>query len=250
METVNNNNKKILVAALVLITGFGFVGCGPQKVQSGAAPVGSQTVDPSGKPLATCSHDVANISDLSVRSQTYQVGGIENSNWIRVKFDRFPSTFTDQNAAIIMWTKTMDISGNSLTPVQAPFFLEVPNGVGQFKQISQEMTSLSWSQLSAYATQNGISTSSAQTTLASITFVVKLDGAALSANILTATLYLSSSNTPSRWVESLIPKFYANPVDYNVSHATYMQNLHPLKYMLGGSWTTAQYLSEDQRFCF
>lgn len=250
-QTQTITTKRLLVAGLVIISGLSLISCGPQKVQSNVATTPQSNVassyDTSGRPVASCSHDIANLSDLSIRLETYSNNGVENTNWIRVKFDRFPSNFTSSSSAIAFWSRTVDSNGNNLPMTSAPFFLEVKNG-GVFSQISSEMTELTWANLMTIAGQNSVSTSSAQSALASISFVVKLDNAG-SASVMSAALYYSGS-AADRYVEALIPKFFANPTDYASNHPNTLVNLHPLKYMLGGSWTAEQFVSESQKYCF
>lgn len=246
MTTTN----KYLILTLAVIAGLGVVSCGPQKVTGSSSQNTSQSsvISTSNKPVASCSADVAGLSDLGVKLQTYSLSGIENTNWIRVKFTKFPTTF-DNASQIAFWAYTSDSNGNNSTPQQAQFYVESINSMNQATRLSNDISSVTWSDLKNMAGTAGISATSASVALSSITFVVKLEGSLNYSQVIMPTLYLTGT-TAGRYLSALIPKFYANPADYLASgKPNSLRALHPLQGMASGTWTADQYLAESLKNC-
>lgn len=243
MTTAN----KYLILALTVISGFGIISCGPQKMGNATSPStnGGGTVSAGNKPVLSCSADVANISDLGVKLQTYSMSGAENSAWIRVRFTRFPTSFnTDQ--IISFWAYSVDSVGTPSAMQQPKFYVEYINSSNQAVKLSNDLDSITWSDLRNMAGQAGITTTNAADTMSKLNFVVKFEGTLTYSQVVMPTLYLANG-TADRYISALIPKFYANPADYAIGKPAALQGLHPLK---GFSYSTSeQYLSQSITNC-
>jgi hypothetical protein len=244
-EVIMTFQNKVLILVLTAMAGFGTIGCGPQKLVNSGGSFSSTTMLDN-KPVANCSQDVAGLNDLSFRMQTYASGTTENFHWIRTKFTSFPTAF-DLQSAVVFWAYSVGIAGDSSTPLQAPFHLEVRNTDGSFTKVSNDMYEVTWSDLRNFAGQMGLPATSTAEVMSQMIFVVKLEGAGLTTSqVLMPTLYGEGSD-PDRYITGLIPKFFANPADYASGKAAVLQNLHPLKNLPGLS--AAQYLTEVSRIC-
>jgi len=243
MTTTN----KYLIITLAVIAGLGVISCGPQKVGNSATTPLAQNVNGGigNKPAASCGADVSNLSDLGVKVQTYTMSNVENPSWVRVRFTRFPSTF-DTASQIAFWAYSMDSVGTASALQQATFYVEYINGSNQAVKLSNDITSITWSDLRNYAGQAGISTTSVPTAMAQLNFVVKFEGTLTYSQVVMPTLHLSSGSA-DRYVSALIPKFYANPADYAVGKPAALQALHPLR---NYSFTSSeQYLAQSVVNC-
>jgi hypothetical protein len=243
-EVIMTFQNKVLILVLTAMVGFGTIACGPQKIGTGSGSFSSTNMIDN-KPVANCSQDVSGLSDLSFRMQTYTSGNNENFAWIRTKFTAFPSLVSLQSA-IVFWTYTVGIGGDSSVPLQAPFYLEIRGPDGVYTKISNDRTEITWSDLRNYAGQMGISVTNTADVLSRIILVVKLEGGLSTSQVMMPTLY-GEGTDPDRYISGLIPKFYANPADYAAGKAATLQALHPLKNLSGLS--AAQYLSEISRLC-
>lgn len=250
-ESVMTTTNKCLIICLTVISGFGIISCGPQKTGSATAASSSfssttGTIS-SNKAITSCSADVAGLSDLSVKLQTYSMSGAENSSWVRTRFTRFPSTF-DTASVISFWAYSVDSVGNSSALQQPTFYVEYINSSNQAVKLSNDITQISWSDLKNMLGQVGIDTTSVSTAMPQINFVVKFESSLSYSQVVMPTLYFSNGS-PDRYVSALIPKFYANPSDYAVGKAAALQALHPLKSMASGTWTAQQFLAQSQANC-
>lgn len=245
MNQITQNLKITLVAFLALTS---LVACSSGG-DSGSSPSPSP-VSPSSKALTSCSKDVAGQSDMGMNLQVYSSNGAQNTNVIRVRFNSFPSNFSNNSSAIVFWAYGTDSSGNYTSLTQVPFALELYDGAGGFKLISGYVYSLTWQQLAQVAANNGVGNSNAASALQSITFRVNVSNAATS-TILQASLYLggiAASGTPDRSLPALMPIFHANPSVYLEGHNQTLANMHPFK--ASPNLSETDYTNMGQKLCF
>ena len=242
--------KKIFITALIIVVGLVSIGCGPQSLTNQDSLASSQSAaladTVTGKAIANCSHDVANQTNLGVRLKI----AADNASLVHLKFDRFPTTYTGTSKGLIqIATTNVDSAGNKSTLKQVPFAFEASNGSGLFQTLSTSYTQANWSDIQSIATLNSISGKTANDIFSKLDLLVNLQDNSNTAKILTVFLYEDGGTSPTAQVEVLVPKFYANPADYNANHAEVLQLLHPLRYMLGCTWTNTDFQTESDRFC-
>lgn len=246
MTTTN----KYLIMSLAVISGFGIISCGPQKtatVTQASSSLSTAGAVVGNKAVSSCSADVAGLSDLGVKIQTYSTSGTENTAWVRTRFTRFPTNF-GTSAVVSFWSYSVDSVGNASAQQQPTFYVEYINASNQAVKLSNDITQISWSDLNNMLGQAGIDTTNVATAMNQINFVLKFEGSLSYSQVVMPTLYLLNGS-PDRYVSALIPKFYANPTDYAVGKAASLQALHPLKNMASGTWTAQQFLAQSQANC-
>ncbi|GIL18708.1 MAG: hypothetical protein BroJett040_24590 [Oligoflexia bacterium] len=248
------NSNMIQILALTAIAGLSLIGCGAQKVTNGSGSTdfasSAYMANYSGQPIARCSHDVANFPNLGVRMMATQINQQYSQNasfYFRLKFDRFVDGFNTADQAIQVWTTSVDSMGNRRPPQRINFQLERVVG-GAVQQASPyTYNDLTFSDMQSIGTANGFSVADGKDFFSTVSLLVFPDD---QAQILTVTVYQTDGSGPTSQVELLIPQFYANPTDYALNHPQVLQQLHPLRDMVGGAWTAAQYENEANRFCF
>ncbi len=256
--------NKILTLIVVALAMTSMVGCSSQSSNSSPGSTATTTsgnttsssnFNSSGQALTNCSHDIANISDLSMGLEVYSSGGVQNMNSIRVRFNAFPAAFVNAGSTIAFWAYGTDSSGSYTTMTEVPFTLEHYTGTGSFTSISSSMYTLTWQQLASIATTNGVSNSSAAVTLQNITFVIDLSSVSTS-TVLSAALYTNGMGTsaapasPDRYLQALIPSFLANPNNYILTHNSTLLGLHPFYANRNSGYTETQFSTLGSNLCF
>jgi hypothetical protein len=251
----NTFNKISLFVGLSLVAFLPYLACSSRQ---GNGPSGSSSPSSnpllygsSGQAIASCSKDPGTFTDLSVNLMTFATNGVQNTNYIRVKFNAMPSQFANANGYMAFFVWTVDGAGNPTTPQMAPFAIERYNGVGSFVTASTNMTYVSWPNLQQTAVSAGISASSVQTVASNLDYVIQLDSSNLSGmTVLQPTFYYSSTSSPDHYVSALIPNFYANPTVYAQGHSILQLQLHPFYGNMNSGYTETQFASMAQALCF
>jgi len=120
-ERMKQQTLKIGLAALAICV----TGCGSSNFTS---PSGSSStiLSSTSSAITSCSHDVSNQSNLSTRLMVYSDANGSRADLIRMKFDRFPTTFSNSDSdALELWTRTIDSNGNWGTWKQVSFYVEL-----------------------------------------------------------------------------------------------------------------------------
>jgi hypothetical protein len=243
--------KEIQILTLAILAFVALSGCGAQKFQTnnGGIITGNTNLSSTSPNAAAakCSHDVDNLSDLSIRLKVFEdpSSGVRN-DLIRVKFDRFPTYFTNDSDAIQLWTRTVDSAGNWGPWHKVAFYVERYNSSGILRT-PYKYTDITWGQLKQIADYFGMGTSlSAPEMFGSVVLLAQLDDASVS-KVLDVKIY-AGSNSPDTL--ALIPQFAANPKEYAKNHPSVLQALHPLQALASANYTEEQYAYEANQFCF
>ncbi len=168
------------------------------------------------------------------------------TDWIRVRFERFPSEFSNDNSsALQLWSRTIDSSGNWGAWYKVPFKIEYYTTMS-VSVTSVSYTDLTWAQMIQIADSFGIARANAQQAIASMVLRAELPDTSAS-KILTVKLYMSGSSPE---VTSLLPPFKANPREYAKDRPVALQNLHPLLSLTNANLSESQYQTSANQFCF
>lgn len=256
-EAFNSKNLLLLGLLAVLFTS-GVISCGPKTVantveNSGSNSFASTSVSTSTNTTnADCSRDVDNQSAIGITAMSAYTSyyNTYDSTRLHVRFDRFPSTFSNySNSALRFYGFTYDSSGNA-TAHQLNFSLETKSG-STFTALNGGAT---WSEISSAdlvtaANNAGISGTTAAAVLSSLKFNLVLDWTNL--DMITAVTYENNSASVTNRVDVLKPRFLANPTEYNnTGRPLVLQKLHPLYNYLSSGWTTSQYKSQTDTLCY
>jgi hypothetical protein len=245
-------HKRLLVLLLIGISGSGLLGCGAQKFQTATA-VGTtdqSSTSTAGKAAVNCSHDVDNLEDLSIRMRLFQDGsGTVRNDLVRIKFDRFPESFTNNDdAAIQVWTRTVDTNGNWGTYHKLSFYLEKYSSGGVMRT-PYKYTDITWKGLKEIAATFGMSSSlTAPEFFGGVVLLVELNDTSGVSKVITVKTYDDKASSPE--TTALIPTFLANPREYAKSHSAALQALHPLQALYNTAYTEDQFQYEANQFCF
>ena len=253
---MKSRQSQLSITALTLLSVFLISGCGAKTTDNGGTSASSVNLSagaalgttsiPTGQ--AICGQDVANLTDLGIHLKTHQdSSGILRSDLIVIKFDRIPSQLSDNSdSAFEVWTRTVDSMGNYGTYQQMSFFLETASGGAS---TPYSYTDLTWSQMQQIATYFGMTITTASQFFAQINVVAQVTDISTSTKLITPKVYDAlSSYSPQ--VTAIAPMYAANPNEFAQSNVAAVQALHPLQSQKSQSYSTAQFQTLSNQFCF
>ena len=265
------NATKLQIGFIAVIAFCGLLGCGPQKsgldssLDLGSTGNGQSTPGPdistmnvdqlSANGYALCSQDMNNDADVSVKiMQFYNSSSrLPNHNYVHIKFDRFPSTFsgTTSNPAFAVWASTVSAEGNETSAAPLKFGFEKMNGTNNFSPITEvNYTSATWGDMVALINHYSLTYTSGAAMMNNYSLVVDLSQYSNTPNLVIKVALYDSNLNLLKYVNGLSPVFKANPNIYRSGHPLALLNLHPLRTMLGSTWTEQQFVTESARNCF
>jgi hypothetical protein len=266
-----NNTTKLQIAFIAVIALTGLLGCGPQKSgeidSSNFSSTGNGNSDP-GPDISTmnvdqltangyslCSQDMNNDPDIGGRIMLFYNNSsrLPNHNYVHIKFDRFPNTFsgTSSNPSFAVWASTVSAEGNETTSAQLKFGFERINGTNNFTPISDlNYTGANWGDLVNLINRYQLPYTTGAAMMANYSIVVDLSQYSTTPNLVIKMALYDSNRNLLKYVNGLVPVFKANPNLYATNHPTTLLNLHPLRTMLGSTWTEQQFVTESARNCF
>jgi len=266
-----NNTTKLQIALIAVIAFCGLLGCGAQKsgldsnidlgstgngISDPGPDISTMNVDQlSANGYALCSQDMNNDADVGVQiMQFYNSSSrIPNHNYVHIKFNRFPTTFagSTDNPAFAVWASTVSAEGNETTAAPLKFGFEKINGTNSFSPITEvNYTSASWGDMVALINYYKLSYTTGAAMMNNYSLVVDLSQYSSTPNLVIKVALYNSNYALLKYVNGLVPVFKANPNTYASNHPTTLVNLHPLRTMLGSTWTEQQFVTESARNCF
>ncbi len=177
--------------------------------------------------------------------------GHVNPNFMRLRFTSMPTNF-ENNDHIFIELYLWGVSPSG-TIVQAPhpaqFRLEDPTNYaprsGYFGWDSGNNTNVGFNRQAIY-TASGTQSATSLTS-----FNILINGTTADYQVL-RVVHTDTSTNPAtqQYVDLLLPAFEANPNTYAGNHATVLNPLHPLYGRRTEGWTSAQYQTFTQPYCF
>jgi hypothetical protein len=258
------NSTKLQITLVAIFAFTGLMGCGPQK--SGMTSGSDNSASTSNPDLANktvaelnalgylaCTRDANNESDLLVRSMLYSdpFSGIVNHRYLRLKFERFPTNFTGTaaNPAFGVFASTMSSDGAETPATPLKFgFEKHTNGFQALGPMTYQ--GASWADMVNIINYYQLGYTAGDTMMNNVTLIVDLAGFETVENLVIKVATYDTGLTLVKQVNLLAPTFLANPNQYNATHPAAANNLHPLRYMTGTTWTQGQYVAQTQQFCF
>lgn len=243
------NTQTTLKAVLLLIILAMLTACGEQKASEDTTDYASRTPITTPNASATvlsCNQKTQNGLTAKVMTYTDSANQVRN-DYMNVKFTQMPASFeTDDYIQFFRWQA--NTSGQVYldpVPTQARFETLTGQVLTNFSSV------IYWGQVSAIATQSGMS--DANTFFQNVRLVVDVRDPQANFDVLKIAMY-NSSGTNIINMDMLMPAFYASPTDYaldgGVARASQLQALHPFANMISQGWTAAQYQSMATSFCF
>lgn len=245
------NSKQIINTILTLSAAAFLTACGASK-QVGSSDFSSRTTNATSttKPLAYCSQGTgleinANLKAFTDAANTVQM------NYVYVRMTSLPTDFTADKSYISMWKWLSNSSGYTYLDSTALKFILVNAATGQ--ALTDWKNTLRWSDVSALATNLGAS--DAQSFFNQVNILVDLKDVQGEYDVLKITNYDMATNKAISQTDALLPLFYANPADYayennGAARAEVLQGLHPLKNYANQGFSSEQFLSMTNNFCF
>ncbi|KHD89314.1 MAG: hypothetical protein OM95_04080 [Bdellovibrio sp. ArHS] len=246
------NSKQLLTTILTLTATALLTACGSSNT-AGSSDFSSRVTDTTTsttKSVAYCNQRSAN--DITAKVKAYT----DSSNYVRMDYvyarlTSLPATFKSDSSYISMWKWLANSNGNTQldnTPLQ---FIIVHPTTGQ--ALTGWMTTMRWSDVATVASALGVT--DPQTFFSAVNILVNLKDTQGEYDVLKVTNYDSSSNKALNALDLLLPAFYANPADYayetnGSARAGVLKTLHPFANYLNQGYSTSQFVSMANNYCF
>lgn len=248
----NRNQQRLQLLLLGMLLLGATIGCGPKTVSQGSTSGSNSAASSAPVSLAAeCGHDVANLSDLSLRIQTVRSSVADTSARARVRINRISDTFSDRAFSTLkFFSFSVDRNGTPSAPRPVYFFVESKATSGAFVPLlnGDWMEDITVEQMVAAGKEAGSTGTTAKSVLDRLVFHVHFDDP--NAQVLAAATYNGTETAVAQLVETLRPPFVSSPVEFASTRPARLANLHPLQGMASGAWSREQFQSESTRFCF
>lgn len=248
------NSKQLFTTLLLTGVALLLTACGAEQVAntdlSSRTPVAT-VGDATTKHLAYCNKGAGN--DIAAKLKTYQESTTNNirMDLVVLRLTSLPSTFTSDSSYFTMWKWLANNSGYTYLDQTSLSFILIDSVTGQ--AVTNWRTTLRWSDVSTAASKLEIT--DPQTFFNRMNIIVDLKDVAGEYDVLKISNYSVSTNKAIGQMDALLPLFAANPADYSVeptggARASVLQALHPFKDLVGQNWSSSQYQSMSNNFCF
>ncbi|UYL09555.1 hypothetical protein B9G69_003085 [Bdellovibrio sp. SKB1291214] len=245
--------KNALMATMLIAGAALMTGCGSSGAQSSSdfasRGVISSVSESDKKALAVCNQTTG--SDLAARQMAYTEGSSYRMDLVWVKLTTLPSDFASGTSYISMWKWLANSNGSTyLDSTAVPVALY---DTQTKKFITNWGTSIKWTEISSMALAMGYS--SPTSFFGRVTILANLKDTNGEYDALKISVYSTSTNKAINEINGLLPLFSANPNAYAVessgaARATVLQKLHPFYTYKSAGYTTAQFQSMAQNYCF
>lgn len=209
---------------------------------------GTNTGSGSSKPVAICNKASGSGMTAQLKAAYNSTTGQYRFDSVLMKISNVGSNFVSGTDYINLWRWMANPTSTYLDQVPLNFYVydTVTN-----QYITGQRSAVSWAELSPWASKWGVS---AEGLFQRIAFIVDVRDANGEFDALKITTYTSSGSLSSS-MDMLLPLYYANPADYayesnGTARASVLQNLHPLKSMAGQGWSSSQFQSVANSYCF
>lgn len=238
----------VLVAGAALMTGCGSSGA-QSSTDFASRGVISDVSDSDKKALAVCNQTIG--TNLSARQMAYTEGSNYRMDLVWVKLTALPTDFSSGASYISMWKWLANSNGSTYLDSSAVPVALYDTQTKKF--ITNWGTSIKWTDISSMALSMGYS--SPTSFFGRVIILANLKDSNGEYDALKISVYNSSTNKAVNEINGLLPLFSANPNAYAVessgaARATVLQKLHPFFTYKSAGYTTAQFQSMAQNYCF
>lgn len=251
--------KRNIIFLLLISFNVLNIGCGSNKVGSSNQIATSPTMgtrmitSPAGKALAVCNR--GDSQNLSVQLRQYEdVPGNPRNDLIRVKFLNSPTGLADTSSSYIAFYRWKADSKGAVYQDSTPLKLRVDSLTSyNFVPISNFSTALNWPLMSQVSDQRGLTIKNPTDFFTQFSLTVDLQDPYADYDALKIVYY--ENNVATQTLDILLPTFYADPNQYQYDtqglvRPNVLQNLHPLKTMMGQIWPQTTFSTRMNQFCF
>lgn len=247
------NSDLILKLILLSVITATIAACSPG--QSSSTDLSSRSLDTgpgNTKTLAVCNQATMDSSSMSanMKAATNAAGTSYRLDQAILKLSSVSSDFVNGSDYVNLWRWMASTSNSTyIDPTPLNFYLYDTQTA---QPITGLKSSLKWADVSATATTWGLDSAAF---FQRVVLVVDLRDVNGEFDVLKLSRYSSSTNAVVDNLDMLLPLFYANPADYayesnGALRATVLQNLHPFMNMSGQGWSTSQFASASNSYCF
>lgn len=250
------NSKQLLTTIFLVGVAAMMTACGSNNAVSGSSDLSSRSnvtnpTDASNKAVASCNQGSASGLGAKLKSFTNS-SGANDMSYVWVRLTSLPSGFSSNTSYIAFYKWLGNSSGSTyLDPSKLNFVLR-DSVTGQYVT-STWATTLKWSDISTTAQAWGIY--DAQTFFNRVDVLVYLADPQGQYDVLKVASYTTSSTTVASQMDVLLPPFSANPAAYateadGTTRNSALQALHPFRTYANQGWSTSQFQSMAQSYCF
>lgn len=231
--------KKFILITLVF--SLMIVGCGKSNRSSETATTGTTVdtvVNPTNTALAYCNQ--ASSTNTEMKVTVYTENNQIRNDLIRVKFSKMNSSFFS-SGSVLQFYRWKAAADGTYSPDSTALPVRVIDTTTNSEVLS-----------SNYVRYSDLSSSSQD--MSRYILVVDIKDASAEYEVIRAMIH-SSSGSIFEDINALIPAFSANPTEYatrydGLARATILKNLHPFRNSTNSGYTTAQFVSQANAFCF
>lgn len=247
------SSKQIITAVLALSAAALLIGCSPQNI-AGSSEESSRVTETtvstsSAKPLAYCNQGTG--TEISTKMKVYQENNSIRMDLVWVRLTNLAENFKTDKSYIAMWKWLSNSAGSTYLDSSSLQFVLVDSTNNQ--ALTGWKTTLRWADVAQIASGMGIT--DAQTFFNRVNILVDLKDAQGEYDVLKISNYDPSTNKSISQTDALLPMFYANPADYATEssgqgRAEVLKNLHPFASQTNQGFSSAQFQSMANAFCF
>lgn len=249
------SSKQFLKIFLTVSAAAFLTACGSNKNQANSSDFSSRspvstTTTSSTKPLAYCNHGAGTEINMKLKNYT-DSSNTARMDFVYVRMTSLPANFKDSTTYISMWKWLSNSSGYTYLDSTSLQFILLDSSNGQ--ALTGWKNTLRWSDI--VTTASGMGITDVQTFFDRVNILVDLKDTKGEYDVLKITNYDLSTNKAISQTDALLPLFYANPADYayeadGSARSQVLQRLHPFSSNMNQGYTTAQFQSMANDFCF
>ncbi|WP_413584765.1 hypothetical protein [Bdellovibrio sp. HCB274] len=247
-----SNLKNGLMAVLLIAGAAALTGCGSSGAQStdfASREVITSTTDADRKALAVCNSTTT--AGLAARQMAYSEGNSYRMDLVWVKLTTLPTGFSSGASYISMWKWLANSNGSTYLDSSAVPVALYDTQTKKF--ITSWGTSIRWSAISSMALSMGYADPASF--FGRVIILADLKDKNGEYDVLKVTAYSTSSNKAITEINGLLPMFTVNPTAYatessGAARASVLQKLHPFYSYKNSGYTTSQFQSMAQNYCF
>ncbi|XGC81842.1 hypothetical protein ACES2L_05020 [Bdellovibrio bacteriovorus] len=250
---MKTSKQQIINVLLTLTAAALLVGCS-KGAQVGSEDFSSRVTESditasSAKPLAYCNQAVG--TEITSKMKVYTENNAVRMDLVYVRMTAVPASFKNDQSYISMWKWLSNSAGNTYLDSSALEFILVDATNNQ--ALTNWKTTLKWSDVAAAA--SGLGITDPTTFFNRVNILVNLKDAQGEYDALKITHYNLSTHKAISQTDGLLPMFYANPNDYATeasgqARAEVLKNLHPFANQVGQGFSSTQFQSMANAFCF